>query len=608
LTPTTPELGALTLAEFIELLERRAPEGAYAEAIDLLRIVAGKVPPEQRLDVLEALPDVGAATEPDLPLRAYPDLPEDEPGSELVEEADAFVRRLENGNYYEGMRWDEERHEERAWGDESWCQEMDELFGKSATAYLAGGYTLSARVYGRLLATFRHADRPGIFCGPEAPARMVQTELSQAKRRYLVALFVVSPTEDRPQRLLNEMEALRNIGQTEIGLRSMLEAESEADTPLEGLEAFLPDWISALKGVRQDPRGWGREARRLLREAVELHAGVDGLGQLARQTGADHPEAYHDWVGLLVRMERPGEAIRAAREGVNRIRDDAYRARLADRLALLASGESELELAVEATRNAWRASPTQVRLLHMIAAAEAADMRDAVLAREASAVLRPDWNHSDALACRLLLLVGRHEEAATRFQRASALGWGRADHAGSVVLPFLLLGSTELPEPPRGSAIESFWKDLDNTGRNYFDRRVLLDRMAEGETSTRLFENERPYSDLLREALSLHPIPEVSRPRMLAVAQLKVEAVVREILHGQHRRGQTMAARMAAAVGEAIALQRREDGLVFVRGLRKEYRRYGGFVERLAEERASSPILPDSGGRVRVDLELVRDE
>ena len=584
----------LSLAEFLEEIERRVPPRSLERVLDALRVIAQRVPQELRRDVIDALPEVSAPTDPEFTPSSTPSHPPTGPSAELADMADAFVRRLEDGHYYQGFGWDEERHEERAWGDESWAKEMDELFGRAATSYLSGAFDLAARVYGKLLGAFRHADRPGVFCGPEVPDRMIQTDLTEAKRRYFRSLYEVTSPTERPARLLAEMEALRHVGDGEIGLRSM--SEVDGDPPLQGLNTFLPDWVRLLKAVRFDPKGWGREARRLLREAVDLQAGVDGLGKLARDEGGDHPEAYHEWVGMLVRLERIPEAVRAAREGVGRIRDAAYRARLADRLASLAVSENDLQLAVEATRNAWRASPTEVRLLHMAAAAQAADMLGAVLSIEAGAVLRPDWNFSDALACRLLLLAGRHEEAVTRFQRADALGWGRIDHAGSVVLPFLLLASTGLEAPPQGSAIEGVWSDLDAAGRNYFDRRLLMDRMGpsmEPATSS-LLDSGRPYSDLLKQAVAQHPIPDVYRSRMLAAAQLKVESVVRDILNGQHRRGHALAAKLTVAVAEAIALtQKVDDGLSFVKAVRKEYRRFSVFKDELDTERKASPVLPD---------------
>ena len=94
---------------------------------------------------------------------------------------------------------------------------------------------------------------------------------------------------------------------------------------------MLSDWIVVLKDASHDTRGWAREARRLLREAVELRDGADGLGNLARIDGGTHPLAWHAWVGALVRDERWADAIAAAREGLAVLRDDGHRARIADR-------------------------------------------------------------------------------------------------------------------------------------------------------------------------------------------------------------------------------------------------------------------------------------
>ena len=599
-TPKTP-----TLAELVELIEGRISINSYEELLSVLRILLQHVPEERRLELLSALPEARTPTAPEFSLGFYAPLPSTSVGSVLLEKAEGLVHRLENGHYFDGLRWDEERREERAWGDESWAIEMDELFGQAATNYLAGNHELAVRVMGRLLGTFRHADRTGVFCGPDAAAKMVQTDLSEAKRRYFRSLYAVSPPSDRPSRLLAQMEALRSIGEAEVGLRSMMDTDGDGDPPLEDVDLFLPAWVDLLRSVSVDHPGWGREVRRLLREGVEIHGGADGLGELAHRSGADHPEAYHDWVGALVRLDRLPEAIRAARDGVARIRDAAYRARLADRLGLLARRCSDGDLAVEATRAAWRASPTQVRLLQLVNAAETASVRETVLAREAFMILRPDWQHSDALACRLLLLVGRHEEAATRFQRADALGWGRSDHAGSVVLPFLLLASTALTEPPEGSAIQALWHDLDVQGTNYFDRRLLMDQLSGGSEMEQ--GEQRPYTELLRSAVQEYPIPEEYRARMLAIAQIKVEAVVRDILNAQHRRGQSQAAQLSAALGEAIALQSaRADGLAFVKGIRDRYRRYSVFSEALKDVIRSSPILAASEDNDRPSLVLVK--
>ncbi len=605
MTPVPPRPPTPSLAEFLDLVERRIGVPSLDRLQDVIRLFAMRIPPEARLELVELVPEATTATDPEIPRPAMAELPPVlSEVYELYEQAERLAGRLEEGRYFSHVGWDEDRREERSFGDESWAKEMDELFGRVGTSYLAGNVELAARVYGRLLGTFRHKDRVGVFCGPEVPERMITTDVNDAKRRYLRALMELTPPFERPQRLLSELEAMRGVGDRELGLRDLLTIDGDA--PMEGLEAFLPAWIGALKAMARDARGFRREARRLLREAVDLSAGVDGIGRLAREEGDDHPEAYHEWVGALVRLGRVNEAVRAAREGVGRIKDAAYRARLADRLASLAVATDDTSLAVEATRAAWRASPNEIRLLRLAAAAERADVLRSVLTLEAGTVLRPDWPHSDALACRVLLLAGRHEEALTRFQRADALGWGRPDHAGSVVLPFVLLAATGHAIPPRGSALESLWSELDTPNRAYFDRRLLMDQLAdmdseeptERQDASAALDNGRPYSDLLQESIENAPIPDAYRRRMLEVARQRVEEVVREILTGQHRRGHAVAAKLVVAVGEALALSASVDeGRTFVRAMRREYTRFATFKDELDHIRTASAILPDLGPR-----------
>ncbi|HIN85688.1 MAG TPA: hypothetical protein EYN06_04335, partial [Myxococcales bacterium] len=539
-----------TIATFLDLLEHQLQERDYDTLLEILGVVAEHISPEQRYDVLVAINELSTATSHDLEMPRYPEIEPGSPGIELIEASEALAQKLENGHFYTGWGWDEERQEERAWGDERWAHEMDELFGRAATMYLSGGLELALRVYGPLLNTFKHTGRIGVFCGGVPPAQMIQTNLNEAKRRFLRCVYLVTELNGRPQRLLQEMEALRQVGDEDVGLVALAEAAFHGDPELSDLEAFLPGWIELLQNVSNEQKGWGREARRLLREAVEIQGGVDGLGELARLKGQDHPEAFHEWVGLLVRQERTVDAINAAREGVEKISDPAYKARMADRLGLLAHRQNNYELALEAACAGWRALPTTTRLLTVASAADATEMLGSVLSREAGRVLDKDWNCTPALACRALLLAGRHDEAVECFQNSDEGGWGRPENAGAVVFPYLLLVATNSWESMNGSILWNLWSELDMPETGYFDRRLLLDQLFAKEGGDTL--DERSYTEFLIKNVDQHPASTADRANMLAMAQDKVLRVARELLQSQHRRGQSVCAEIAAAVAETI--------------------------------------------------------
>ena len=173
-----------SLIELIEQIETALPADRSLQATEIIRLLCKFVPPEARRDVLATLPDT-VATRPEMMFGPAHPIPATDPGASIVKQCDEFIRRLEDGQYFERMAYDEERHEERAFGDETWAREMDELFARAATAYLSESYALAARIYGRLLTVFRHSNRIGVFCGGHPPEDMVETDTDEAKRRYL---------------------------------------------------------------------------------------------------------------------------------------------------------------------------------------------------------------------------------------------------------------------------------------------------------------------------------------------------------------------------------------------------------------------------------------
>ncbi|MBT9554926.1 MAG: hypothetical protein IV100_02805 [Myxococcales bacterium] len=574
------------------------PLSAHAEAVVsarpevltlVLRALAAAVPEERRTLVKAQIDAAASSTEPEFTVELYPGLDDDDPGRDVVAEAESLSKRLEDGHYFRELSWDEEVQQERAFGDESWARELDDFFARAATTYLSGNDILASHLYARLLGVFRFEGRPGVFCGVERPQEMVETNLAVAKRRYLRAVYRTTRPDMRPRRLLSDIISFRDIGESDLLLRDIAFDTSDGDTPLDDVDTFLGDWVRWLDAVDREPPAVGRDIRRLLREAVMLQSGADGLGELARREGASHPEAWHDWVGALIRAGRDADAVKAARDGLVVIADASYKARLGDRLAALAERRGDLTLAVDASRAAFRAHPTEVRLLQLVAAADAAGECELVLEREAGEVTRPAFAHGDALAARVLLLAGRFEEALTRFQRSDAIGWGRPDHAGSIVLPFLLVAGANLDGPPPGTALARLWEDLDTPARTYFDRRLLLDQMTADDG---VEPEHRAYSVLLVEALARHRPPESQRARLLQLAQVKVEVAARDILQSHHRRGQAVAALLTVAMAEALAAARGlEVGESFLRSARRPYPRDSAYRKGLDALTARSALL-----------------
>jgi hypothetical protein len=231
----------------------------------------------------------------------------------LLADIKAFEGRLESGAYVEGWGWDEDLHDERSFGDESWADEMDDLLGGAETAFLDGDLDLARIAYEPLLKAFeRHAEG---FCGPEEPERMLSTDVGEAKARYLRAVYETTPLSERPS------------------LQPVVDARRAA---LPDLEAFLPAvrgdgsaslhrwpaWIARLgSGIRGDSPAevYARDAHGCARRAAQLRGGAAALADLAREPGSCDAEIHRDWVDALIREGRGEEATAAAREALERL-------------------------------------------------------------------------------------------------------------------------------------------------------------------------------------------------------------------------------------------------------------------------------------------------
>lgn len=126
---------------------------------------------------------------------------------------------------------------------------MDDLFDRAGEAFVGGDLDLALESYGQLLHAFRLEEDGEVFCGPSAPTEMVATDVTEAKSRYLRALYETAPPSSRPGRLVEEMAALWCVGDPS-NLRAIVDARPEALD----LDGFLPGWIEELKSLAQR---WG---------------------------------------------------------------------------------------------------------------------------------------------------------------------------------------------------------------------------------------------------------------------------------------------------------------------------------------------------------------
>jgi len=432
------------------------------------------------------------------------------------------------------------------------------------------------------------------FCGPTSPESMVDTNLDEAKTRCLRSVFETCPESDRANQLWDATMGLRHIGSGDVSLQTISDAGKD---PLTELEGFLPEWIRFLQEQPQETGAYWRGGRNsLLREAVRLAAGADGLADLAEKEGVNHPEAFYEWVGVLVREGRLEEAVDAAKTGMERIGESANKASMADCLAELAARSKDIELALEARGKAWRSAPTLKRLLFLCSEnspeAEELDLR---LHQQLDCLKQGQYEPGIRLTCILELLCADYESPLLRLKESNALGWSNMNHPGVVVFPFLLHAASGVDAPVAESVMEQLWKEMGSgrPGGPFEPQSVLMEYAGESPSAA----PSASLETLLLSVLKRHAPSDEDRLQFLKVALSvtckRAEGIVSNKYRGAYRR----AADAAVAAAEACSLfGRREKGTALLEALDEEFRRFSAFRKELREAIESSPVLSCTTG------------
>ena len=163
--------GTSGLASFLDALEARLGELTPEQVNALLLAHAEQLTPRERE------PFLAIFVEAEFDRRSGDALAGGREPDPLLAEIDAFVERLRAGSYVDGWGWDPEIYEERAFGDESWAEEMDDLFAAANAAFLDGDLQLAREGLGRLLGAFDLEGEAQAFCGPDSPQRMVSVDV-----------------------------------------------------------------------------------------------------------------------------------------------------------------------------------------------------------------------------------------------------------------------------------------------------------------------------------------------------------------------------------------------------------------------------------------------
>jgi hypothetical protein len=579
----------LTLKEFISELNARLKKFSHDELNEIIRSQGMNLPPRERGDYLDRF------VRPEVPKgKKKTKKPTMSEGEFLLREIEAFGQRAEDYEYTDGWGWDDEYGEERAWGDDSWVEEIDSLFDRIDEFYEAGDYALARKAYEKLFEIYLAGNEDGRFSGHD-PDEMIETDLEETGLKYLRSIYLSEKPSSRPEALLGGFTILSHFYR-DATIHGMIHVSME-DLP--ELDEFGKQWIAYLKKQKA-----GRIVTGLLKEAVRLFEGVKGLETLALEKGHQFPGAFVDWLEALKNDKNDRETIRVAKFGLEELPDRlTIRARIADYLREAATRLDHKDLVEESLKEALYASPSLSRLLNLLDNARSGEQKveylngalsrfEAIRKRtEKRDFLETDFDRSPDLSENHLpenmeiyayLLRGDYARTFDLLSSSKPLGWSSGNSPNAILVPFFLYCRWN-QDKKLAANLADLWKDATDVSIPFGI--FFEEDRTPGDLGKR-------FRDHLERTLKEFPIPEKERDEYFFGAEKAACKRADAIVSEKHRQSYWKAAQLLLAVAETHWSNGRvAEGQKLVSRFKEKYNRHHAFKSELQKAAKKSDLF-----------------
>ncbi|WDE95905.1 hypothetical protein PQO03_09270 [Lentisphaera profundi] len=454
---------------------------------------------------------------------------------QLIDDVESFYKKISMGFYDHSL--DIENPKELP----AWVDDMDVLFSRTNDAFINAEYSKAARAYSFLFSALHVAEDIAVEHQLYSAQDIVITDITAAKSSYLRSAFEITEFESRPAEIYDILQENLALGESRCGLTLINDSFPFSD---EELEDFLPEWLKYLKQHAVNEPDFESLRLWLVREALFLLQGVEGMEQEAEQHGAKHPELFFDIVTHYLEDNDLLKAEETCMKGIKVVKAPHKRAVLADWLAEIAERDGDTLLALKYRHEAWRMEPDQRRLVTWCNTVHQAP-DDGALQDEID-YLENIGGHGRLMAM-LQALTGDYEAINKRLLNCDPLGWKSARHPGNFLLPFTLILIADLKSIPDHSQIKVIAEDMKGIFVRW-SQEMDIDNNQDLHT----------YMDYLFPALERHPISEEMRITLTRSVHSVLLKRIRVISKDQLRYAYNRIAIQATAFVETAVISSRE--------------------------------------------------
>ena len=561
----------LSLKEFVSELTARLDRFTHDELKTVILEHAASLLPKKRQTYMDIFV---------LPVKPEPEKIQKAEGDLLLREIEAFGKRAANHEYTDGWGWDNEYGEERAWGDDSWAPEVDDLFEQIGEFYEAGDYGLARQAYENLLDIYNGGNEEGQFSGYDHD-EMIETDIDEAALRYLRCIYLTEKPSSRPDALFDAISGLHYCHDN-LNIHGMINVSLEE---LPGLDEFGKEWAAFLK--RQSD---SRIVSDLIKEGVRLFEGTKGLEILATEGGGQFPGSFTEWLEALKKEKKYEEMIRAATLGLEKLPEYlVIRARIADYLHEAAGKLKREDMVERSLKEALYASPSLDRLLNFLDSAKNAEMKRALIdgaldrfhtIRKRESKSPQDLNRSPdhrenyvpgdlEMCCHLL--KGDYFRVASLVAKSEPLGWSYGGNLNALAVSFFLYVRWNR-EKSLTANMAQLWQEATSFRTLSYNER---EDCGSGDPGSR-------FQDYLENVLKEYTVSDRDRDKYFKDAEKTAQKRIDAIVGGKHRKSYWKTARLILAIAETYWSNNEQDkGQRLINQFREKYNRHSAFIREL---------------------------
>lgn len=440
---------SLEFNQFMAEIDEKLETFSLDEIKNVFRKLAQEVPPLKRNNFLDRLNNIIV------------------PEENLLEEISQFKKKVDEQYYYEGWGWDQEHNKKRAFGDESWTREMDNLFVKTFNEIEKGSYELAETAFARLFKILETGEQPPRYLpGPFTLEDMIETELAKAKTLYLCCIYHNTSKKERLKKIWKTLNNKYLSDITNVNLTTLVNLSKE---PLPDFNNFLANWIKILRKV---PKKTSISSF-LLREAIILKGGTKAIAQFALNEGQEYPESYLDWIKALEEEKNYEQVMLACLNGLKNLNKDyLLRSQIALKLVKAGGILNDEEIQLKAWREAFYSNPTLEHFLSLLSLAKKQNREkeeiEIVLARIFELLEdKEKYSYSildklsrakatEKLLCQIYLISGNFKTAFNRYKDKRPLNWSYSDNPKGLLISYLIY--LLCPSSPVPKMVKHTWE------------------------------------------------------------------------------------------------------------------------------------------------------